>query len=56
MLIGGCTGVLQQMRLHHVKPNIKTFTQLLDQIPSTFHAEEVRLDRDSKDSLKLMYM
>jgi hypothetical protein len=41
ILVGGCSGLLEQMNKHGVKPNIKTFTQLLDTIPSTRAAEQV---------------
>jgi len=41
VLVGGCSGLLEQMNKHGVKPNIKTFTQLLDTIPSTRAAEQV---------------
>jgi hypothetical protein len=39
--VGGCSGFLEQMNKDGVKPNIKTFTQLLDIIPSTKAAEQV---------------
>jgi hypothetical protein len=39
--VGGCSGLLEQMNTHGVKPNIITFTQLLDTIPSTRAAEQV---------------
>jgi hypothetical protein len=41
ILVGGCSGLLEQMNKDGVKPNIKTFTQLLDTIPSTRAAEQV---------------
>ena len=41
ILVGGCSGLLEQMNKYGVKPNIKTFTQLLDTIPSTRAAEQV---------------
>lgn len=43
ILVGGCSGLLEQMNKHGVKPNIKTFTQLLDTIPSTRAAEQALL-------------
>lgn len=41
MLLGGCSGFLKNMKFNHVKPNIKTFTQLLEVIPPTLTAEKV---------------
>uniref|UniRef100_A0A1B6FRY6 PROP1-like PPR domain-containing protein n=1 Tax=Cuerna arida TaxID=1464854 RepID=A0A1B6FRY6_9HEMI len=40
MLMGGCKGVLEQMARFKVKPDVKTFTQMLDQLPSTLQAEQ----------------
>ncbi|XP_071438786.1 pentatricopeptide repeat-containing protein 1, mitochondrial [Hetaerina americana] len=39
-ILGGCVGFLKQMAKKGVKPNIKTFTQLLDVIPQTESAEK----------------
>lgn len=41
ILVGGCSGLLEQMNKYGVKPDIRTFTQLLDTIPSTKSAEQV---------------
>lgn len=40
LLIGGFSGVLKNMQENHCTPNIKTFTQLLDTVPSTLAAEK----------------
>ncbi|XP_069701476.1 pentatricopeptide repeat-containing protein 1, mitochondrial [Periplaneta americana] len=48
ILVGGCSGFLEQMKKHKVKPNIKTFTQLLDTIPSTKAAEQALLSAMEK--------
>ncbi|XP_054257016.1 pentatricopeptide repeat-containing protein 1, mitochondrial isoform X2 [Macrosteles quadrilineatus] len=45
LLMGGSSGVLDLMEKFNVKPDIKTFTQLLDQIPSTLSAENDLLCR-----------
>lgn len=42
LLLGGLTGVLEEMDKHEVQPNIKTFTQLLEVIPTT-EVAEIRL-------------
>lgn len=41
ILIGGCSGFLKNMKTNKVKPDIKTFTQLLEVIPPTITAERV---------------
>lgn len=43
MLLGGFRNILEEMEVDNVKPDIKTFTLLLDVIPSTLTAEEVRI-------------
>ncbi|PNF32842.1 hypothetical protein B7P43_G03468 [Cryptotermes secundus] len=43
ILVGGCSGLLEQMNKYGVKPDIRTFTQLLDTIPSTKSAEQALL-------------
>jgi hypothetical protein len=43
--VGGCSGFLEQMKKDGVKPDIKTFTQLLDTIPSTKAAELVTVHK-----------
>lgn len=53
MLMGGSSGFIRHMTLYNIKPDIKTFTQLLDQIPSTFAAEKVLLDDIYKLGLEL---
>ncbi|XP_065210063.1 pentatricopeptide repeat-containing protein 1, mitochondrial [Planococcus citri] len=40
LLLGGFRNILREMELRDVKPDIKTFTILLDMIPSTIVAEE----------------
>lgn len=40
LLVGGCSGFLKNMSDNNCKPDIKTFTQLLDNIPNTVVAEE----------------
>jgi len=41
ILLGGCSGFLKNMKSNKIKPDIKTFTQLLEVIPSTLSAEKV---------------
>lgn len=41
MLLGGCSGFLKNMKSNHIKPDIKTFTKLLEVIPPTLIAEKV---------------
>ncbi|KAG1658617.1 Pentatricopeptide repeat-containing protein 1, mitochondrial [Nymphon striatum] len=43
-LFGGLPGILSQMVSNKVKPDVKTFTQLLDVIPMTKSSEEQLLD------------
>lgn len=43
MLLGGAVGFIQTMDRLNVKPDMKTFTLLLDIIPSTEEAENVWL-------------
>ncbi|XP_077992546.1 pentatricopeptide repeat-containing protein 1, mitochondrial-like [Glandiceps talaboti] len=38
-LIGGVCGVIERMKQHNAKPNIKTYTILLDSVPMTLKAE-----------------
>uniref|UniRef100_A0A336K072 CSON010148 protein n=1 Tax=Culicoides sonorensis TaxID=179676 RepID=A0A336K072_CULSO len=40
LLLGGLAGFLQEMDVHKVNPDIKTFTQLVDIIPSTLESEK----------------
>lgn len=40
LLLGGVTGFLNEMDRHDAKPDIKTFTQLLEIIPSTIESEK----------------
>lgn len=41
MLLGGFKTLLKEMEEDNVKPDIKTFTQLLNIMPSTTDSEEV---------------
>jgi len=41
LLLGGCKGFLETMANYKCTPDIKTFTQLLDSIPSTSAAEKL---------------
>jgi len=41
ILLGGCSGFLKNMKINKIKPDIKTFTQLLEVIPPTLSAEKV---------------
>lgn len=38
-LLGGCDAVMAEFERHKVRPNVKTFTQLLDMIPASQTAE-----------------
>lgn len=40
LLLGGVTGFLNEIDKHKAKPDIKTFTQLLEIIPSTLESEK----------------
>ncbi|PSN34344.1 Pentatricopeptide repeat-containing protein 1 [Blattella germanica] len=51
LLVGGCSGFLEQMKRDRVEPNIKTFTQLLDNIPSTKSAETALLSAMNKEGV-----
>lgn len=51
LLVGGCSGFLEQMKKDGVKPNIKTFTQLLDNIPSTKSAEKALLSAMERENV-----
>lgn len=42
LLLGGFNAILEQMKSDGVPPSIKTFTILLDVMPGTDVAEEVR--------------
>lgn len=48
LLLGGFNAILDQMKSDEVKPNIKTFTLMLDVIPATDAAEEVRITVQSE--------
>ncbi|XP_075226023.1 pentatricopeptide repeat-containing protein 1, mitochondrial [Lycorma delicatula] len=48
LLLGGCEGFLQEMKLNGAEPDIKTFSQLLETIPSTLTAEKSLLNNLSK--------
>lgn len=52
LLVGGSSGFLQNMADNKVTPNIKTFTQLLDCIPSTLAAEKELLRAMKKLNVK----
>ncbi|KAK4876562.1 hypothetical protein RN001_009068 [Aquatica leii] len=39
LLVGGCSGFLKNMNENNCSPDIKTFTQLLDNVPTTLAAE-----------------
>lgn len=41
-MLGGCSGFIKNMKVNKVIPDIKIFTQLLEVIPSTLTAENVR--------------
>ncbi|RZF33504.1 hypothetical protein LSTR_LSTR010160 [Laodelphax striatellus] len=43
LLIGGCNGFLEQMDAFKVKPDIKTFTLLLESLPPTLSSEQALL-------------
>lgn len=43
LLLGGLSTILEQMESDEVKPDIKTYTLMLDVIPATDAAEEVRM-------------
>lgn len=52
LLVGGCSGFLKSMEYFNVKPDIKTFTQLLDSIPGTISAENLLLSAMKKADVK----
>ncbi|KRT81318.1 hypothetical protein AMK59_6297, partial [Oryctes borbonicus] len=52
LLIGGFSGILKNMQENNCTPNIKTFTQLLDSIPSTLAAEKELLSSIRKYNVK----
>lgn len=52
LLVGGFKGLLENMDQHKCKPNIKTFTQLLDCIPGSLTAEQELLSLLPKYDLK----
>ncbi|XP_030753375.1 pentatricopeptide repeat-containing protein 1, mitochondrial [Sitophilus oryzae] len=52
LLLGGCKGFLQTMTSFKCTPDIKTFTQLLDSIPSTNAAEKELVQCMRKLSVK----
>lgn len=52
LLVGGFKGFLEDMAEHNCKPDIKTFTQLLDCIPGSLAAEQELLSLLPKYGLK----
>lgn len=52
LLLGGSTGFLQEMENIKVTPDIKTFTELLDVIPSTITAEHQIIQKIRKMKIK----
>lgn len=52
LLVGGCSGFLENMEYFGIKPDIKTFTQLLDCIPSTLSAEAALLSAMKKAGVR----
>ncbi|CAG9818539.1 unnamed protein product [Phaedon cochleariae] len=52
LLVGGCNGFLENMDQNGCKPDIKTFTQLLDCIPSTLAAESDLMNAMKKMKVK----
>ncbi|KAL3275685.1 hypothetical protein HHI36_020437 [Cryptolaemus montrouzieri] len=52
LLVGGMSGFLENMKENNCTPNIKTYTQLLDVIPSTVAAENELLSVMKKGKVK----
>lgn len=52
LLIGGTTGFLNEMKIANTKPDIKTFTQLLEVQPSTYAAEKKLLSQLKRMEIK----
>lgn len=52
LLVGGASGFLENMKQNNVPPDIKTFTQLLDCIPSTLAVEKILLNNMKISGLK----
>lgn len=52
LLVGGYSGFLANMQQFNITPDIKTYTQLLDCIPSTLAAEKALLSTMKKDKIK----
>ncbi|XP_057667744.1 pentatricopeptide repeat-containing protein 1, mitochondrial [Diorhabda carinulata] len=52
LLIGGCKEFLENMKSRECKPDIKTFTQLLDCIPSSLASEKELLNIMKKEGVK----
>lgn len=52
LLIGGASGFLKEMELAKITPDIKTFTQLLDVIPSTVTSEKQLISTIRKLGIK----
>ncbi|KAK3929850.1 Pentatricopeptide repeat-containing protein 1, mitochondrial [Frankliniella fusca] len=52
-LLGGAGGFLREMSSHEAKPDIKTFSLLLECIPQTLVAEETLLKSVTKEGLKV---
>lgn len=51
-VVGGLTGFLEQMEMRNVQPDIRTFSQLLDVLPSNVEAEEKLLSVMDAKSIK----
>uniref|UniRef100_A0A6P7F786 Pentatricopeptide repeat-containing protein 1, mitochondrial n=1 Tax=Diabrotica virgifera virgifera TaxID=50390 RepID=A0A6P7F786_DIAVI len=52
LLLGGCRGFLEEIKIRGCSPDIKTFTQLLDCIPDTVAAEQELLSSMKKFYVK----
>ncbi|XP_018572924.1 pentatricopeptide repeat-containing protein 1, mitochondrial [Anoplophora glabripennis] len=52
LLVGGCRSFLENMKENNCAPDIKTFTQLLDNIPSTMASEKELLSFMKKFNVK----
>lgn len=53
MLLGGCEGILTQMKNYNVKPDIKTFSLLSELVPMTTEEEEKLMDCADKVNVLL---
>lgn len=53
LLLGGCSGFLHEMQAAKARPDIKTYTQLIDVLPPTNVAEKQLLAQLKRDKLKV---